>query len=61
MTTTDNTANIKIYTLKELETVLHVTYRSLLTYIKTGKLKAVKIGHSWRVSEDNLKAFINGN
>ena len=52
--------NIKLYTLKELEGVLGVTHRTLLTYVKDEKLKAVKIGGRWKVSEENLKDFING-
>jgi len=51
---------LKLYTLTEIEPVLGVTHRTLLGYIKSGKLKAVKIGNKWKVSEDNLKAFING-
>lgn len=49
-----------VYSLTELEPVLGVTHRTLLQYVKDGKLKAVKIGGKWKVSEDNLKAFING-
>lgn len=51
---------LKLYTLTEIEPVLGVTRRTLLRYINSGKLKAVKIGNKWKVSEDNLKAFING-
>ena len=49
-----------VYSLTELEPVLGVTHRTLLNYVKTGKLKAVKIGGKWKVSDDNLKKFING-
>ena len=52
--------NYTVYTLTELEPVLGVTHRTLLEYVKTGKLKAVKIGGKWKVSDDNLKKFING-
>lgn len=51
---------IKLFTLTELEEVLGVTHRTLLTYVKLGRLKAVKVGGKWKVSEENLKAFING-
>ena len=61
MTSKEETLNsIKLYTLTELEGVLGVTHRTLLSYVKDGKLKAVKIGGKWKVSDDNLKAFING-
>jgi excisionase family DNA binding protein len=49
----------KMYTLKELESVLGVSNRTLQNYIRQGRLRAVKMG-KWRVSEENLQAFING-
>lgn len=51
--------SIKLFTLTELEEVLGVTHRTLLSYVKDGKLKAVKIGGKWKVSEKNLRIFIN--
>ena len=50
----------KLFTLTELEEILGVTHRTLLEYVKQGKLKARKIGGKWKVTEENLKAFING-
>lgn len=49
-----------VYSLSDLEPILGVTHRTLLRYVTEGKLKAVKIGGRWKVSQDNLKAFING-
>ena len=51
---------IKVYTLEELAEILHVTRRTLYTYIKEGKLKAVKMGKYWRVREDQLRDFLSG-
>ena len=51
---------LKLYTLTEIEPVLGVTHRTLLTYIKDGRLKGIKVGGKWKVSEENLKKFING-
>lgn len=53
-------AEIRVYTLEEVAEILHVTKRTIQNYIKDGQLKAVKLGHYWRVSEENLKAFIDG-
>lgn len=50
---------LKLYTLKELETVLGVTYRTLLTYVESGKLKAFKIGGRWKVTKEQLKEFLD--
>lgn len=61
--TADRTAHLQslnLYTLAELEPILGVTHRTLLSYVKTGKLKAAKIGGKWKVSEANLNSFING-
>ena len=51
---------IRLYTLTEIEPILGVTHRTLLTYIKDGRLRGVKVGGKWKISEDNLRRFING-
>lgn len=48
----------RIYTLDEIAEMLRITRRTLYTYIKEGKLQAVKIGKYWRVSETNLQSFL---
>lgn len=48
----------KLYTLTELEPILGVTHRTLLTYIKDKRLKGVKVGGKWKVTETDLKAFL---
>ena len=50
---------IKVYTIEEVVDLLHVTRRSVYTYIKEGKLKAVKIGKYWRVTQENLEDFLS--
>ena len=54
-----NRKPIRVYTLDEVAEVLKITRRTLYTYVKEGKLKAVKIGREWRVSEDALQDFLN--
>lgn len=51
-------ADLKVYTLEEVCDILKVTKRTVYSYIKAAKLHAVKMGKYWRVSEENLKAFI---
>lgn len=51
---------IAVYTLSEIENIIGVTHRTLLSYVKDGKLKAAKIGGKWRVTEENLNRFLNG-
>ena len=50
---------IRPYTLKELEGILGVTNRTLQNYVKTGKIKAAKVGGKWKVTEANLLKFLN--
>lgn len=52
--------DIKLYDLKDLEELLKVNNRTLLKYIKEGRLKAVKVGQRWIVTETNLLSFLNG-
>ena len=50
---------IKVYTLDEVAKILQLTRRTLYSYVREGKLKAVKIGKYWRVSEENLADFVS--
>lgn len=50
----------KTFSLKELESILQVSNRTLQSYVKSGRLKATKIGGRWRVTPENLKKFIDG-
>ncbi len=57
---TSSLEGLKLYSLTEIEPILGVTHRTLLNYVKEGKLKgAKKIGGKWKISEENLKKFIN--
>ena len=49
--------DIEVYTLKELEELLHVTRRTLYNWIKSGQLKAFRVGKEWRVTRDALEDF----
>lgn len=48
----------KVYTIDELVQMLQVTRRTIYNYIKEGKLKAVKIGKYWRVTDKALEEFL---
>ena len=50
--------DIEVYTLKEIEDLLHVTRRTLYNWIKGGKLKAFRIGKEWRVTREALEQFM---
>ena len=50
---------IKLYTPEEAAQLLKVTRRSIYTYLKSGKLEAVKIGNGWRISQKALEKFLS--
>lgn len=50
---------IKVYTLEEVAAILHLTRRTLYTYIKDGKLKATKKGKYWWVTQQSLEEFLS--
>lgn len=52
--------SLKLYSIKELSEILNLHQKTILRFIKEGKLKAQKIGRTWKVSEDNLKLFCHG-
>jgi len=56
----DKLNDIRLYTLAEIEDVLGVTHRTLQTYVADGRLKGVKIGGKWKITEENLMRFIHG-
>lgn len=51
-------AEIRTYTLEEVEAILKVTRRTIYNYIKGGQLKAVKMGKYWRVPQKALEEFV---
>ncbi len=49
----------KFYTVAEVAEILQVHWQSVLNYIKSGKLKAVKLGKGYRISATALSKFIS--
>lgn len=50
----------KLFTLKEVAKILRVSERTILRYLKSGKLKASKAGQ-WRIKESDLDEFLKEN
>lgn len=50
----------KVYTTEEVSKMIDVSERTIRNYIKAGKIKAVKVGNKYIISEDNYMKFING-
>ncbi|MBW2489730.1 MAG: helix-turn-helix domain-containing protein [Deltaproteobacteria bacterium] len=52
------TTEKSVYDLKDLSKILKISIRTLRVYIKSGNLKAKKIGKAYYVTEPNLMAFL---
>ena len=50
----------KLFTLKETAEILRVSERTVMRYLKSGKLKASKLGQ-WRIKEIDLEKFLKEN
>ena len=50
---------MEFYTLKEVAKMLRVSMTTIYRYVESGKLSAVKIGNSYRVTDEDLRKFIS--
>ncbi len=50
--------NIKFYRIPEVADALGVTPQTVRQYIKTGRLKAKRIGRPLLITENNIKEFL---
>ena len=48
----------RIYSVEEVASILQVHIDTVRRYIKSGALRAAKIGKAYRVQEKDLQAFI---
>ena len=48
----------KYYTPEEIADNLKVHLKTVYNWIKNGSLKAVKVGHFWRISETELNRLL---
>ena len=53
-------ADLKFYTVAEVEKILCVSNKTVHRYIDSGKLKATKIGGRWRILDEDLRIFALG-
>lgn len=50
----------RTHTVDEVAQILGLTPRTVRSYIKRGKIRAVKIGTKWHVTPDNLQRYLQG-
>lgn len=53
--------NNEFYTVEQVAELLQVHWQTILNYIKSGKLKAVRLGKGYRISKESLDSFIKMN
>lgn len=51
--------DIKLYSVQDLHDALGVNERTVRDWFNKGRLKGVKIGKEWYITEENLKKFLN--
>ena len=51
---------MKLYLIGDVAREINCTYRTMQRYIADKRIKAVKIGNKWQITEDELK-FIKEN
>lgn len=54
----DTVTIFKLYSIDEIVEILKVTQRTIYNYIKSGSLKAIKIGKYWRIKHTDLEQFL---
>ena len=47
------------WTTEQIAKKLQIGEETVLRYLQTGKIKGIKIARHWRVTESDLKAFID--
>ena len=46
-----------VYTIEEVAKELRVTERSVYSYVRTGRIKAIKVGRNWRITQAELNSI----
>lgn len=50
-----------LYTIAEVSEMTKISRKTILSYIHDAKIKAIRIGGSYRISEEALNRFIANN
>ena len=49
----------KLYTPEEVAEHLKVSRETIYIWLRSGKLRAAKIGHFWRIAESELRRLLH--
>lgn len=50
---------MEVYTLEEVSQKIKIPIPTLRKYLKSGKLQGAKIGKHWRITDEQLKQFVD--
>ena len=53
--------NNNFLTVEQVSKILKVHWQTVLNYIKSGKLRAVKLGKGYRIAQEALDEFVRKN
>jgi excisionase family DNA binding protein len=53
--------NNDFLTVEQVAQALQVHWQTVLNYIKSGKLRALRLGKGYRISQEDLQKFIQQN
>ncbi len=52
---------MEIYTPEELSKKIKLPVQTIRKYLRAGRMKGAQIGKHWRVTDEQLKGFLNEN
>lgn len=53
-----NDTKQKLYDVVEVSTILRISYIQCLKLIRAGKIKAIKVGANYRITEEELQRIL---
>lgn len=51
----------KVYTPQQVAEILSISDRTIMEWLRAGRIKGVKVGKYWRVMEQDLEVFLQQN
>lgn len=55
-----NVKDIKFLTVAEVATIMRVSKMTVYRLCNSGELEAIRVGRSFRITEENVAAFLRG-
>ncbi|MFA6832210.1 MAG: helix-turn-helix domain-containing protein [Bacteroidaceae bacterium] len=55
----ENSENPKVYSVNDLVEILQLNRKTITGYIRTGQIKAFRVGNGYRVTNSSLELFMS--